>query len=82
MLVEMDLFTEFTRRYIESVNIIESQKNLFDRIDELNFNKEYKYLKQELEKIFNISFKDSNIKEILNNKYQLEIKFLKNLQII
>lgn len=75
-LIGFDNFSTYQKRFLTGTNIIENQKNIYDRLNELYFNKKFNYLKQELKQKLNIKMKKEDLKEIIEQKYKNDIKFL------
>ncbi len=69
-------FAIYQKRFLTGINIIENQKNMYDRLNELYFNKNFNYLKQELKQKLNIKMKKEDLKEIIEQKYKNDIRFL------
>lgn len=75
-LIGFDKFSIYQKRFLSGMDIIENQKNIYDRFNELYFNKKFDYLKKELKQNLNIKMKRGNLKDILQQKYKADIRFL------
>ena len=68
-------FDIYKKRFLTGIHRIENEKNIYDRFNELYFNKKFDYLKKELKQNLDIKMKRGSIKEILENKYKADINF-------
>ena len=75
MMVGIEKFSIFNRRYLQSIEIIEKSKSKCDRINELYINKEYKYMKKMLIEDFKVKRKKWNNQIILEEKYYTDLNF-------
>lgn len=74
-LVGVEKFSIFNARFLNGMNQIEKLKNKCDRINELYVNKEYKYLKKMITEDFNVKRKKWDTRKILEEKYNIDLKF-------